>query len=107
MKELEITINGVELQEWLKANKEKRAIIFAIVAESDNKNKHHSRVGMCGTKENLLTVAGDLIENEQISKWIAAACTNKMMGDLVEAITADDEDADDTETPAENTEKKQ
>lgn len=106
MKELEITINGVELQEWLKANKEKRAIIFAIVAESDNKNKHHSRVGMCGTKDNLLTVANDLVENEAISKWIAAACVNKMTGDLIEAITAnDDEDADDTETPAEKPEE--
>ena len=104
-KKLEITINGVELTEWLKANKEERAIIFAIVSEGNNKRNHHVCVGTCGTDETLLTAAGNLMENKHAGKWIAAACAKQVTNDLIKAITADDDkDADDTETPAEKPE---
>ena len=99
---LEITINGVELTEWLKANKEERAIIFAIVSEGNNKRNHHVCVGTCGTDETLLTAASDLMENKHAGKWIAAACAKHVTDDLIKALTADD---DDTETPAENAEE--
>ena len=105
-KKLEITINGVELTEWLKANKEERAIIFAIVSEGNNENNHHACVGTCGTDETLLTAASDLMENKHAGKWIAAACAKHVTDDLIKAITADDdEDKDDTETPAESAEE--
>lgn len=105
-KKIEITINGVELTEWLKANKEERAIIFAIVSEGNNKRNHHVCVGTCGTDETLLTAASDLMENKHAGKWIAAACAKAVTDDLIKAITADDdEDEDDTETPAEDTEE--
>lgn len=105
-KKLEITINGVELTEWLKANKKERAIIFAIVSEGNNKRNHHVCVGTCGTDETLLTAAGDLMENKHAGKWIAAACAKQVTDDLIKAITADDdEDADDTEAPAESAEE--
>lgn len=105
---LEITINGVELQEWLKANKKDRAIIFAIVSEGNNKHNHHACVGSCGMEKTLLEAASDLMENKHAGKWIAAACAKQVADDFIKVITADDdEDADDTETPAENTEKKQ
>ena len=104
-KKLEITINGVELTEWLEANKEERAIIFAIVSEGNNKHNHHVCVGTVGTDETLLTAASDLMENKHAGKWIAAACAKQLTDDLIKAITADDDkDADDTETPAENAE---
>ena len=105
-KKLEITINGVELTEWLKANKEERAIIFAIVAEGNNENNHHACVGTAGMNDTLLLAASDLMENKHAGKWIAAACAKQVTNDLIKAITADDdEDADDTETPAENAEE--
>ena len=105
-KKLEITINGVELEKWLKANKKDRAIIFAIVAEGNNENTHHACVGTVGTDETLLLAASDLIENRHAAKWIAAACAKQVADDFIKVITADDdEDADDTETPAENTEE--
>ena len=101
-----ITINGVELEKWLEANKKDRAIIFAIVAEGNKENNHHVCVGTCGTDETLLTAASDLMENKHAGKWIAAACAKQVADDLIKVITADDdEDADDTETPAENTEE--
>lgn len=104
-KKLEITINGVELTEWLKANKKERAIIFAIVSEGSNKHNHHVCVGTVGTDETLLLAASDLMENKHAAKWIAAACAKQVTDDLIRAITADDdEDADDTETPAEKPE---
>lgn len=103
---LEITINGVELQEWLKANKKERAIIFAIVSEGTNKHNHHACVGSCGMDKTLLEAASDLMENKHAGKWIAAACAKQVTDDLIKVITADDdEDTDDTETPAENTEE--
>ena len=103
---LEITINGVELTEWLKANKEDRAIIFAIVAEGNKENNHHACVGTVGMNDTLLLAASDLMENKHAGKWIAAACAKQVTNDLIKAITADDdEDADDTETPAEDTEE--
>ena len=103
---LEITINGVEIHDWLKANKEERAIIFAIVAEGNKENNHHACVGTCGTDKTLLLAASDLMENKHAGKWIAAACAKQVTDDLIKAITADDdEDADDTETPAEDTEE--
>lgn len=103
---LEITINGVELEKWLKANKEERAIIFAIVAEGNNENNHHACVGTAGMNDTLLLAASDLMENKHAGKWIAAACAKQVTDDLIKAITADDdEDAEDTETPAEDTEE--
>lgn len=103
---LEITINGVELEKWLKANKKDRAIIFAIVAEGNKENNHHACVCTVGTDKTLLLAASDLMENKHAGKWIAAACAKAVTDDLIKAITADDdEDEDDTETPAEDTEE--
>lgn len=103
---LEITINGVELTEWLKANKKERAIIFAIVAEGNNKQNHHACIGTAGTDKTLLMAASDLMEDKHAGKWIAAACAKQVADDFITAITADDdEDADDTETPAEKPEE--
>ena len=103
---LEITINGVEIQEWFKANKKDRAIIFAIVAEGNNKQNYHACVGAAGTDKTLLMAASDLVENKHAAKWIAAACAKQVADDFIKVITADDdEDADDTDTPAENTEE--
>lgn len=103
---LEITINGVEPEKWLEANKKDRAIIIAVVAEGNNKHNHHACVGTAGTDKNLLLAASDLIENKHAAKWIAAACAKQVADDFIEAITADDdEDADDTETPAEKPEE--
>lgn len=103
---LEITINGVELTEWLKANKKERAIIFAIVSEGNNKHNHHAVVGTAGTDKTLLMAASDLMEDKHAGKWIAAACAKQVADDFIKVITADDDEgADDAETPAEKPEE--
>ena len=94
---LEITINGVELEKWLKANKKDRAIIFAIVAEGNKENNHHACVGTVGTDKTLLLAASDLMENKHAGKWIAAACAKHVTDDLIKAITADDDEEENTE----------
>ena len=104
-KNLEITINGVELTEWLKANKKERAIIFAIVSESSNENNHHVSVGTCGSSETLLRAADDLMENKHARKWITAAAFRGAVQGVIDHLIVDDEDADDTETPAEKPEE--
>lgn len=96
-KKLEITINGVELTEWLKANKKERAIIFAIVAEGNNEHNHHVTVGTCGTDETLLRAADDLMENKHARKWITAAAFQGAVQGIIDHLIKDDEDAEDQE----------
>ena len=91
-KKLEITINGVELTEWLKANKKERAIIFAIVSEGNNENNHHVTVGTCGSSETLLRAADDLMENKHARKWITAAAFQGAVQGIVNTIIKDDEE---------------